>query len=1585
MLNKSVLSFVLSFGMLTASLPNGVSTGVASLGGMSALRSTGSSLIETDETVAPDGAETDEVSAPDGAGTDEAAVPNAPETDEAAVPNAPETDEAVVPNAAETGVSAQADQEVMTEDFEGTDIGTWGMEVPAGGTLGVVEDSTNSANHYLNFTVKEKERTSTRKLFGTETAPEMESASMSFRWYTTTVVSNSNGGYAGLRIMDGSNEIVSLYLNDIRGQAGKQNTTPLYYTVNGAADKVKTEATIDVNTIHDMVLNFDFEAHKLEIKMDGNTVVSNVEFNPLTKSVESFAFHTVGSKPTVNIGIDDFRLDYVKGSTSADLSKVISSVAVMEEKTQAKINSVTEIVHPASVNVVMGDGSTVEAEINGATWSVTPEFNDFAEMGTYTWTADISLADGVTNPLGLKASYVMKYMSDFLETDINSLAQLPEVVVTKQSYEAGYQHPQTVTATLVNGTTIEAEIDQNTWTCTPDFDPAAKQAYVWTAQLVDNGTNRNHRNLTVSYQMNCKGDYVSAHDFEDDFSFGVWDSTAWGRSLDKDSHSGYLTLSRKQSEDGNYYMFASVTNAGGGRGTRKDFAAEAVKGAVISFDWMPVTAGPADVGSGNIDFFSTKNNQNYFTLRFDSDYKISYFTKGDYNNDSVQPEFTGAISEDNRVDTGLGGQNKWFTVKLTFDYFAHTAKLELAEKENPEHSYTATVPIEESANGLSIMVMRLDRYQNARSSAEMGLDNVILDYDRFGAEDVVDVKNPAHVNVAKSQYNEFEFPTTVEVTLGDTTKIEVPVGEWTAEPAFDLNTSAEGDYVWSAPLVLDGLNNVYGLQASFTMTYTNLPFPTYVYNPNTLELAFGQELPAAFPTETYAMMSSGEIDTVAVGEWTPIRPFNANEEGIYVYGANVVPTDGKYSLVDGMITPNENPADPSAQREDYNYDVYYRVSYFETGDSYNAYARSMEYLDRGVYAIKKENGVFVSWRLLVTEYGENIGFNVYRNGELVNETPITSKTNFVDASGNVGDTYVVAKVQDGREYESKEVKASAENYISIPVQKPDPQPTKDGVLAGYTLNDAGVADVDGDGEYEIIVKWYPDNAFDSGMANGPSSPTIFDVYEMDGTPLWRLNLGLEMPSGAHFNQFIMYDMDEDGKAELFIKTSDGTISYRPNAEGRFDMNDESTIVSYIGDRSVTPGTNIEPNGHVNKNSHEYVTVFNGLTGQEIDTIDYVNTTGEFTDWGKADGGNRSARYNAAVAYLPKNPDQAGSTETIPAVLLNRGYYAKTTIAAYTLRDGKLNLEWNFVRQTGENEAAKGNHNVSTGDIDKDGFDEIIIGALAVDHDGSVLWVKDGKNGQDFAGHADTIHLAAMNPENNDLYVFVPAEEQDSTVNHSLTNAATGTRLNGGWFTRKDVGRAVAANITPNPGYEYWSAAGGGGIASGIYGFDGSVISTTKPVSMNWRMYWDGDLLSELGDGIATDDDWAVTKYNWVNNTVDTLTVLEGTKTNNSTKKTPSLTADLFGDWREEVMLRNDDDTELRIYMTTEETDYIIYTLMHDPVYRNAVANQNTAYNQPPHIGFYLGEDNADTVLSMDLPTANVKYTVNVNEAGRTEE
>lgn len=1169
-------------------------------------------------------------------------------------------------------------------------------------------------------------------------------------------------------------------------------------------------------------------------------------------------------------------------------------------------------------------------------------------------------------------SYIEKTAEDDVVT-IYSLAAIENISVTKAQWNAGYTHPTEVEATLSNGDIITVQIKADTWNCL-DFDVNVKAAYTWTAEIIAPAEYANTKGLEVSYVMEYNATTSSRYDYYNDFTFAseIIPQIAWGKSMDSTSGSGYFNLSHAFS-NGDGYMYADITG-NGDRGSRLDLTGGIVRGANFTFDWMPINNNGS--AYGQLLFVSNSVWHSYFTLRFDEDYNISVFTENPLGMCSTTQEpFEGSISAANAIDTGLGGQNTWFTVSVTFDYLAHTADITITEKANPENTFTqAGIPIDPMANGTRSMVLHMSKRANGANVA-MGLDNIAIKYTRFTKKDVVKVTNPANVAVAKVAYDDFVFPGVVTVGLGDGSSAKLLVKKWTATPEFDPNVA--GEYVWTADAVFGEYTNYFDLQPSFTMTYTMNPYPIYVYSPTTLELEFGEELPSEFPTTVIAHMSNGETATVEVGEWTPIREFNSGKEGIYVYGANIVAKEGVYDVIEDKLMPNENPEDPSAQRTDYVYDVYYRISYFESEDNYNGYERTMEYLDRGVYAAKGKGGVMVSWRLLVDEYGTDIAFNIYRNGKLVNVSPITDKTNYLDNVGRAGDVYVVATIKDGKIYESEEVTALSSNYMSIPVQKPEDQPDKNGVLSTYSMNDASTADVDGDGQYEIIIKWYPSDAFDSGSAVEPSAPTIFDVYEMDGTPLWRLNLGLEMPSGAHFNPFMLYDLDEDGKAELFLKTSDGTVSYKPNADGKFDMTDESTIISYIGDKNVVPGTNINQNGHASSNTNEYVSVFNGMTGEEIDTIDYVNVTGDYADWGKEDGGNRSARYNIAIAYLPEDQDDANCTDTIPAVLYNRGYYDKTTVAAYTLRDGKITLDWNFVVPSGTSNSGKGNHNMATGDVDKDGFDELVIGAMAIDHDGTILWVKNGQDGQDFAGHADSIHLAAMNPDKNDLYVFTPQEEQLSTLNYSLVNAGTGTRWLASWFTKKDVGRGVAANITPYPGYESWAAAGND---SGIYAFDGTLISRVKNVPMNWVLYWDGDLLSELGDGNGAEGNTVISKYNWETETSDVLTTFSGTKMCNWSKNTPSLTADILGDWREEVIVRNTDDTELRIYMTTEKTDYMIYTLMHDPVYRNSVANQNTSYNQPSHVGIYLGEDQRDVVLNMGLDTANVVYaTGEVNE------
>ncbi len=775
------------------------------------------------------------------------------------------------------------------------------------------------------------------------------------------------------------------------------------------------------------------------------------------------------------------------------------------------------------------------------------------------------------------------------------------------------------------------------------------------------------------------------------------------------------------------------------------------------------------------------------------------------------------------------------------------------------------------------------------------------------------------------------------------------------------------------------------------IVYDGLPYVCYAANPNTLELEFGTKWSESeLPTTVKAYLSDETTCDLPVSGWEPIREFDANTEGIYVYGANLKSVEGLCNVISTQICKNEYHT-VGSNKKMYTYNVYYRISYFETQDNYNGYERSMERLNRAVYAVKCESGagILVSWRMQPEEYGTDVAYYVYRNGAQVNETPL-SITNYVDTEGKAGDVYTVKTVLNGEYWQSDPFTATDENYIAIKLQNPGPQKDRDGNEATYSINDCGAADVDGDGEMELIVKWYPSDAFDSGKQDGPSAPTIFDVYKLDGTALWRLNMGLDIPSGAHWNQFMLYDLDEDGRAELFIKTSDGTTSYKPNSKGKFDMTDSSTIVDVIGDASLA-GTHVLDTGHVSADSNEWMTVFDGETGEVIAMSDYVYATEKSSDYG--DGWyNRASRYNIAIAYLPADQDDPACTTTIPAVLYNHGYYAKTTVAAYTLRtadDGSkyIQLEWGFdsAEYTDKAYGGKGNHNVATGDVDNDGFDELVLGAICLDHDGSILWVKDGVEGQDVEGHSDAISLAAMNPDDpTQLYVFTPMEEvSTATVTSTLSNAGTGTRIAGRWNNASDdIGRGLAANITPTPGYEYWTAKGTVYGFSGFYNFTEGLFETNRPSGMkvSFATYWDGDLLSELLDSDSTEGPGTIYKYDWEENRLNTLQIMTGTKLCNSTKNTPSLTLDLMGDWREEVVLRGEDDETLYIYMTNYETDYAMYSLMYDPVYRNGVANQNTSYNQPPHPGIYLGEDNADQVLAMELPVANIRFTTE-KEAG----
>ncbi|MBN1311572.1 MAG: cellulose binding domain-containing protein [Anaerolineae bacterium] len=560
--------------------------------------------------------------------------------------------------------------------------------------------------------------------------------------------------------------------------------------------------------------------------------------------------------------------------------------------------------------------------------------------------------------------------------------------------------------------------------------------------------------------------------------------------------------------------------------------------------------------------------------------------------------------------------------------------------------------------------------------------------------------------------------------------------------------------------------------------------------------------------------------------------------------------------------------------------------------------RQMEALDRGVVRVTTGSGNLVSWRLFGTD-PSNIGFNVYRGSTRLNSSPITNSTNYLDSGGSSSSSYTVRPVINGQEQAASEASINMSgNYLSVPLQIPSGGTTPDGVSYTYSANDASVGDLDGDGQYEIVLKWDPSNAKDNSQS-GYTGKVYLDAYKLNGTRLWRIDLGWNIRAGAHYTQFLVYDFDGDGSAEVACKTADGTRDGQGNVIGSASA-DYRNSSGYILD------------------GPEYLTVFDGETGRALDTENYIPPRGNVSDWGDSYG-NRVDRFLATVAYLDGER---------PSLVMARGYYTRTVLAAWNFRNGQLSHIWTFDTDNGYSSyAGQGNHNLSAGDSDNDGYDEIMYGSMAVDHNGRGMWNSG-------LGHGDAMHFSDLVPSRSGLEVWGIHENAD--IGSALLDARTGAIV---WHTGAgDVGRGVAADITASSaGAECW-----GGTSGLTNCANGANVGST-PSSSNHVVWWDGDLLRELLDGTS------ITKYGG-----GTLLSASGCSSNNGTKSNPSLQVDIFGDWREEVIWRTSDSSALRIYATTNTTSYRIYTLMHDPIYRIGISWQNVAYNQPPHTGFFLG-------------------------------
>jgi rhamnogalacturonan endolyase len=590
----------------------------------------------------------------------------------------------------------------------------------------------------------------------------------------------------------------------------------------------------------------------------------------------------------------------------------------------------------------------------------------------------------------------------------------------------------------------------------------------------------------------------------------------------------------------------------------------------------------------------------------------------------------------------------------------------------------------------------------------------------------------------------------------------------------------------------------------------------------------------------------------------------------------------------------------------------------------------MEKLGRGVVAVRQNAAeVYVGWRLLGTD-PSTVTFNLYRStggapAIQINPSPVTDSTNFVDASADLtqSNTYFVRPVVSGVEgAPSAEftlpANVPAQQYLNIPLQIPTGGTTPDDVDYTYHANDASVGDVDGDGEYEILLKWDPSNSKDNSQS-GYTGNVYIDAYKLDGTRLWRIDLGRNIRAGAHYTQFMVYDLDGDGKAELACKTAPGTI----------DGTGQNVLLG-----ADDPNADYRNSAGYILSGPEYLTVFNGLTGAARATVSYNPPRGTVGDWGDTYG-NRVDRFLGGIAYLDGKR---------PSLVMARGYYTRAFVAAWDFRDGQLTNRWNFdTGHTGtsnpySNWRGQGSHSLTIGDVDGDGRDEITYGAAAIDDDGSGLYST-------LLGHGDALHLSDMDPTRPGQEVWMVHEEPGSYGPNGVEfrDAKSGALIFGVSGEGADVGRGVAGDIDPRfLGYEMWGSRGG------LRATNGALITSSRPSQQNFMVWWDGDLLREMLDNTT------IFKWNWNTNTSNPLLAPAGLSSNNSTKATPALSADVLGDWREEVIWRTADDTALRIYTTTIPATNRIYTLMHDHQYRAAIAWQNTAYNQPPHPSFYIG-------------------------------
>lgn len=656
-----------------------------------------------------------------------------------------------------------------------------------------------------------------------------------------------------------------------------------------------------------------------------------------------------------------------------------------------------------------------------------------------------------------------------------------------------------------------------------------------------------------------------------------------------------------------------------------------------------------------------------------------------------------------------------------------------------------------------------------------------------------------------------------------------------------------------------------------------------------------------------------------------------------------------------------------------------------------------EVLNRGLIAVKTTSGNFVSWRKHTTDDSQGYSYllKIFKeDGSLASEQTFAagSPTNYLDKTKGTSYTLLIKDAQgEVLENETMSVEPMAKQLNQVKLNRPT------GSGCTYTPNDCSAGDVDGDGSYEIIVKWDPSNSQDNSKG-GKTGNTYFDAYRITGPNagehLWRIDLGVNVRAGAHYSPFLVYDFDGDGKSEFVVKTAPGS------KDGKGKYVSEASSIDAIRNIKSNSTDYRNSDGHILK-GEEFLTIFNGETGEAIETIWYwpnharqsaAGSASTTYSWTGDSYGNRGHRYNACVAYLD-------GEDHLPSIIMQRGYYTQAYFWAVDFDGKKLTTRWlhrgtgttswsvidgngkTLSSGSGKSSYGQGVHGISVGDVDLDGCDEIVMGSATIDHDGRLLCSTG-------FGHGDAIHLSTLNPDREGLQVYMPHEEKNCGYGDDMHDAQNGQVLARG-YTEKDNGRGLAADMFYSinastglddfRGYEYWSGA----TTAPTNAITGKTIGS-KPDS-NFRIYWNGDLYDESLDGRFDSNSNTCNPriISWTGSAKKEINIASSyggkPQSCNYTKATPCLVADLYGDWREEMVFWDASDAAtLDIYTTVDASIYPVPCLMEDHLYRLGIAWQNSSYNQPPHLGYYL-PDVYNATYEIDENSANWSQTFRVGE------